>query len=306
MPAVRRAPRAAHRISPVRAPRKRAGSKSAGGPSSRPSTRLATIRAEAGPSEIPQGPWPAATKTPSRPGARPSSGSPSADSGRAHARTGPIGVRASAGTNRAPRSRSRGASAAASGRAGRNVEPSADTAPAVTRLKSGGGSPRATSSSMPASSSACRGGASSRTSATTPQSGAIGRHSPAGSTSAGVHGPAATTTAPAGRWTPPTVSPPAASAASAPVSSRAPAAAARPANARVAADGPTGYPVCSRTPVRSDASAGSSRAGPPAPSASARSSGNAASAACSRSPAPSTSTPAGSAGNSKPWSASSP
>ena len=104
--------------------------------------------------------------------------------------------RAPAAAARAPRRRAR--------RTGRS-SPSDDVLPAVTRLNSGGGSPRcATSCSTPASSSAWRGGVASRTSAFTPHSGTIGRQPPAGSTSAGVQGPAATTTVAAGTSRPST------------------------------------------------------------------------------------------------------
>ena len=107
-------------------------------------------------------------------------------------------------------------------------------------LNSGGGSPPAAiSASMPACSTAWRGGASRCTSTLTPQSGAIGRQAPEGSTIAGVHGPAATTTAPAATSAPSTPIPPRASAASAPIASRAPAASARAAKAAVAAAGGT-------------------------------------------------------------------
>ena len=107
-------------------------------------------------------------------------------------------------------------------------------------LNSGGGSPPVSiSASIPACSIAWRGGSARWTSTLTPQSGAIGRHAPDGSTTAGVHGPAATTTAPAATVRPPTAIPPGASTASSPIASRAPAASARAAKAAVAAAGGT-------------------------------------------------------------------
>ena len=95
----------------------------------RPRTASATRRAEPGPSEIPHGPWPAATNSPPTSGSGPSSGRPSALIGRAQARTETTCVPASAGTKRVPRSTSAGATSVGSGCSGRNVEPSAETPP---------------------------------------------------------------------------------------------------------------------------------------------------------------------------------
>ncbi len=98
----------------------------------------------------------------------------------------------------------------------------------------------------------------------TPQNGWIGRQVPPGSTSAGVHGPAATTIAPAGRTAPSTTTPVAArpsraTLASAPSTSVAPRARASAAKAWVAAAGATGKPIAMRTADRPGARAGSRR-----------------------------------------------
>ena len=181
----------------VGAPGKRPDRTPPAGRSARPSTRSATSRAEAGPERDPPGPVARGDEDVVAP-RRAAQQRPPVRRQRPRARAHGAGRRVRQRRARSAR-RARAAAAPAPRRPaarGRNVEPSAETAPAVTRLKIGGGSPpRATSCSMPASSSACRGGASSRTSATTPQSGAIGRQAPVGSTSRGVHGPAATTTA---------------------------------------------------------------------------------------------------------------
>ena len=73
----------------ARPPRPRTARRaSAGGiAGSRPSTASATRRAEPGPSETPQGPWPVATNRPWVAGSGPSSGRPSALIGRAQARS---------------------------------------------------------------------------------------------------------------------------------------------------------------------------------------------------------------------------
>ena len=130
--------------------------------------------------------------------ARPAAGARRRHCGRAQARTESGCAPASAGTKRAPRSIKSGASAAGSGSSGRNVEPSADTPFAVTRLKIDGGPAPRISVSTPASSSAWRGGLARRNSTLTPQTGAIGRQRPLGSAIPGLHGPPAMTTAPAG------------------------------------------------------------------------------------------------------------
>ena len=89
------------------------------------------------------------------------------------------------------------------------------------------------SASMPTSSSTCRGASGSSSSTTTPHNGEINGAKPS---TAGVHGPAATATAPAGWWTPSTVTPVArpfstCAYASTPTRSVAPASWARSANA---------------------------------------------------------------------------
>ena len=81
----------------------RAASSSAGTWTLRPTTRSATSRPDAGPVEMPQGPWPVAMNSPSTPGTRPSSGRPSAVTGRAQDRTPRIAASATAGTNSDPR-----------------------------------------------------------------------------------------------------------------------------------------------------------------------------------------------------------
>ena len=113
----------------------RAGSSAGGATDRRPVIRSANRAAEPGPVEIPHGPWPARTHSPSIPGTRPTSGRPSALSGRAQtrarshgpasrspARIAPHGRRAAAPTrpDRARR-RCRGTSSRASwtGRPGR-------------------------------------------------------------------------------------------------------------------------------------------------------------------------------------------
>ena len=63
-----------------------------------PSTSAATWAAEAGPVEIPHGPWPAATNRPLDARDRPTSGRPSSASGRAQARRPRVGAPAIAGT----------------------------------------------------------------------------------------------------------------------------------------------------------------------------------------------------------------
>ena len=217
---------------------------------------------------------------------------------------------ASWGTKRLPRSMSAGATSAGSGCSGRNVEPSAETPPRVTRLNSGPSVSPVMRSLIPSSSSEWRGGSLSRSSTLTPHSGATGRQAPVGSTSAELHGPAATTTAPAGSVSPvgvrtPETRPFAVTGVTAvPSMISAPAARARAANACVAAAGGTGWPVWMRKPARSLASAGSASCG--ASSASARSSGKRAarSARVGSSAAgssPTTSTPTVSSGISKPW-----
>ena len=89
----------------------------------------------------------------------------------------------------------------ASGRSARNVEPTETCPSAGTRLKIDA-VPPAPTASTPASSSTCRGGSSISTSATTPHTGTIGCQARVGSITSGVQGPAATSTAPAGRRTP--------------------------------------------------------------------------------------------------------
>ncbi len=90
------------------------------------------------------------------------------------------------------RSRRRGSYSRASGSNGRNVDPSDDRPPAVTRLNpvappASPASPASGSmaASMSASSSTCLGGDASSSSTITPQNGRIGRHAPVGSTIAG-------------------------------------------------------------------------------------------------------------------------
>jgi len=74
---------------------------------SRPSTRSATCRADAGPVVMPHGPWPEQRNSPSTHGTRPTSGRPSAARGRAQARVSRIGASATAGTKVAARARIR-------------------------------------------------------------------------------------------------------------------------------------------------------------------------------------------------------
>ena len=90
-PAVRRAG-APNR--PLSVAARTAGSRGSG----RPRTSAATWAADAGPVEIPHGPCPAAMNRPSIPGTGPTSGRPSAASGRAHARRPRVGASATAGT----------------------------------------------------------------------------------------------------------------------------------------------------------------------------------------------------------------
>ena len=96
---------------------------SGAGTSALPSSASATIRAVAGPAEMPQGPWPAAAQSPSWSGSSPTSGRPSNDCGRGHARAPTTFARRRPGTKRSPPRRSVGAQAAGSGASGRNVEP---------------------------------------------------------------------------------------------------------------------------------------------------------------------------------------
>jgi|BarGraNGADG00212_1021973.scaffolds.fasta_scaffold23625_2 hypothetical protein len=91
-------------------------------------------RADAGPVEIPQGPWPEHTYNLSRPGMRPMSGRPSSDWGRAHARQLRICASRSDGTNRTARARSGSTHASGSGRSRRNVDPIALTSGSGTKL----------------------------------------------------------------------------------------------------------------------------------------------------------------------------
>ena len=105
------------------------------------------------------------------------------------------------GTKRSPARLRMGAQAAASGRSARNVEPTETCPSAGTRLKIDA-VPPAPTASTPASSSTCRGGPSISISATTPHTGTIGCQARVGSITSGVQGPAATSTAPAGRRTP--------------------------------------------------------------------------------------------------------
>ena len=93
--------------------------------SSRAST---TTRAVAGPVEMPHGPWPAATQSPSWPRSSPTSGRPSSDCGRGHARAPTTFARASAGTKRSPARRSGPAQAAGSGRLGEEGRADGDLA----------------------------------------------------------------------------------------------------------------------------------------------------------------------------------
>jgi hypothetical protein len=91
-----------------------------------------------------------------------------------------------------------GATAHASGSSVVNVDPMAEMPRAVTAEKSAPGAPASlVSASIPASSSTCAGASGSSSSTTTPHSGEMNEDSPRLSTS-GVHGPAATATAPAG------------------------------------------------------------------------------------------------------------
>ena len=159
---------------------------------------------------IPHAPCPLAIASPSIPGIGPSSGRPSAELGRAHARS-PRGLSPlSPGRNRVAFSSSAGASASASGFSFVNVEPTAEIPRAVTAENSAVGAPSSlVSASIPTSSSTCRGASGSSSSTTTPHNGVINGDSPRlGSVKAsGVQGPAATATAPAGWWVPPAVTP---------------------------------------------------------------------------------------------------
>ncbi len=106
------------------------------------------------------------------------------------------------------------------------------------------GIPLATAST-PASSTTCPGGSASSTSITMPQTGPIGRQARVVSTTSGVQGPAATSTASAGRLNPAAITPrarpePTHGHASSCSRITAPSACARRANARVAAAGRTG------------------------------------------------------------------
>src|SRR5687768_13660289 len=104
----------------------------------RPSIWWLTISAEAGPAEMPHGPWPAQTNRPSTPGIGPTIGRPSKDAGRAQARTLSGRAPRRRGTNVAACSSTAGARACASGSCSRNVEPTLLTPPAVMRLKRAG------------------------------------------------------------------------------------------------------------------------------------------------------------------------
>src|SRR5918999_9372 len=195
-------------------PEKREASSSGRG-SARPSSASAASRAVAGPVEIPQGPWPAAIQRLSIPPAGPTSGRPSSDCGRAQARAPSTRARESAGTNGSPARRSCPAQVGASGSSARKVEPTETEPLAATMLKidSGGaaGSPpdfTPASPSTPSCSSTWRGGSSTLTSSTTPQTGTIGRQARVGAITSGAHGPAATSTPPAAKCRPPAPGPP--------------------------------------------------------------------------------------------------
>ena len=109
----------------------------------------------------------------------PSSGRPSAERGRAHARIPVTCAPATAGRKRAACASNPGASAAGSGRASENVEPTAETPRAVTAENSASGTPAALVSALiPASSSTCRGGSGSASSTTTPHENEIGTSTP--------------------------------------------------------------------------------------------------------------------------------
>ncbi len=241
----------------------------------------------------------------------------------AHERPPVERLRASAGTRSAdlgagerrqeavPVARSRSTQEAGSGSSRRKVEPSEVTPSAVTALKTPPGSavPAATAST-PTSSTTWRGGASSSSSTTTPQTGVIGFQARVVSITSGVHGPAVTSTAPAGRRTPDAITPwarPAPDHGQATSCSwmRAPRAYARRANASVAAAGRTGKPVSSRQALRPSASAGSSICSSPPCRIEGRRSGTsrpisaATSVSCAGSGA-SSSTPAGCSGKAKP------
>ena len=191
---------------------------------------------------------------------------------------------------------------------------------AVARLNSDGGSPSGSSAcwarsaaatarlsvSASSSSTMCRGAFPSRFSWTvTPHVAWIGRQVPDGSTSGGVHGPAATSTAsaaivhPSERTTP--VARPSRSIglAAEPTTMTAPRSWASAAHAAVAAEGGTGKPVASRTAAGPGAREGSRRWSSSGSIRSGRSSGNASSirTACARAPSRSglsRSSPAGS------------
>ena len=179
---------------------KRAGSSAGGGEARRPVINAARSAAEPGPVEMPHGPCPARSHRPSTPGTRPTSGRPSWLSGRAQTRTAPTDPsRSPARTG--PRARRVAGSTPYLGflveerrpeRAGRPRRDEAEVR-AVRGIGVGGGSPSAGPSSgsmsISASSSTCRGGASSVTATTTPAS---SRRPPApteGSTSWALHGP---------------------------------------------------------------------------------------------------------------------
>ena len=118
-----------------RPPPRGAGPDSAAGISARPAARPPPSGRVAGPVEIPQGPWPAATQRPSMPGARPRAGGRRATAGarrRARPRPSRAGERGHEALAAAPQ---RPAQAAGSGSsAGRSSRPRSARRPA-TRLK---------------------------------------------------------------------------------------------------------------------------------------------------------------------------
>ena len=151
---------------------------------------------------MPQGPWPAATQRPSWPGSSPTSGRPSNDCGRAQARAPTTFARRRPGTKRSPARRSVGAHAGASGCSAQEGGAHRDLPVRRHQAEDRAPGRPPPTASTPASSSTCRGGSSISTSATTPQTGTIGCQARVGSITSGVQGPAATSTAPAGRRTP--------------------------------------------------------------------------------------------------------